>query len=73
MDINIVVWNCQGMGHLRFRNIMKGYRKDLSPNLFCFLEPRVSGARVDSFIARMRFRNSFKVEANGFGGGIWVC
>lgn len=49
---------------------MKEYRKDLSSNLFCFLEPQVSGVKVDSVIARMGFRNSFKVEANGFAGGI---
>lgn len=55
MDFNILCWNFQRAGHPRFHNIVKEYRKEFVSNLFCFLEPRVSGARVDSIIAKMGF------------------
>lgn len=39
--------------------------------IFCFLKTRVSGARADSIIAKLGFRNLFRV--NGFARGIWLC
>lgn len=73
MNFNIICWNCQRAGHPRFHNIVKEYRKEFTPNLFCFLEPRVSGTRANEIIAKMSFSNSFRVKANGFAGVIWLC
>lgn len=64
-----MVWNCQGAGHPRFNNFVKEYRRDFSPDMFYFLETRVSGARADRIIGRMGFTNSFRVETTGFSGG----
>lgn len=36
------------------------------------LEPRISGYKADNFIKRSGFDNSYRVEAEGFAGGIWV-
>ncbi|KAL4310684.1 hypothetical protein GQ457_01G050990 [Hibiscus cannabinus] len=36
------------------------------------MEPRVSGAQADDFIRGSGFEFSYRVEANGFSGGIWV-
>lgn len=52
---------------------MKEYQKEFSPNLFCFFEPRISGTWVDGILAKMGFSSSFRVEENGFAGGIWLC
>ncbi|MBA0694313.1 hypothetical protein Goari_004624 [Gossypium aridum] len=43
--------------------------------LICFvcLKLGVSGARADGIIAKIGYPNSFRVEANGFAGGIWLC
>lgn len=71
MDTKIIRWNCQGLGHPRFYNFFKDYRKEFSPYLFCFLETRVNGARADSIIGKMGYPNSFKVETAGFARGIW--
>ncbi|TYH73666.1 hypothetical protein ES332_D05G345200v1, partial [Gossypium tomentosum] len=32
---------------------------------------RISGIRDDEVISKMDFPNSFRIEANGFVGGIW--
>ncbi|GMJ06883.1 hypothetical protein HRI_004357500 [Hibiscus trionum] len=36
------------------------------------MEPRISGPKADDFIRRSGFTSSFRVEATGFSGGIWV-
>ncbi|KAL4360714.1 hypothetical protein GQ457_04G022170 [Hibiscus cannabinus] len=36
------------------------------------MEPRISGNAADKFIRRTGFNCSYKVEAHGFAGGIWV-
>ncbi|TYG52705.1 hypothetical protein ES288_D09G050100v1 [Gossypium darwinii] len=32
----------------------------------------ISGIQVDGVIAKLGFPNSFRIEANGFAGGVWV-
>ncbi|KAL4323226.1 hypothetical protein GQ457_11G022260 [Hibiscus cannabinus] len=42
------------------------------PDVQAIMEPRVSGLNADNFIRRAGFDYSYRVEANGFSGGIWV-
>ncbi|GMJ02323.1 hypothetical protein HRI_003901500 [Hibiscus trionum] len=42
------------------------------PNIVTVVEPRISGAKADKFIRLSGFDFSYKVEATGFSGGIWV-
>lgn len=42
------------------------------PDIVSLLEPRVSGAKADSIIAKSGFQYSHRVEAIGFFGGIWI-
>ncbi|KAK8604206.1 hypothetical protein V6N13_099155 [Hibiscus sabdariffa] len=39
----------------------------------CFVEPRISMVTADRTLVALNFPNSFRVEANGFPGGIWLC
>ncbi|KAL4325308.1 hypothetical protein GQ457_11G022240 [Hibiscus cannabinus] len=41
-------------------------------DVLAIMEPRVSGLTADNFIRRAGFDYSYRVEANGFSGGIWV-
>lgn len=72
MDTRILCWNCQGARHLSFHNFLADYRKKFSLDLVCLLETRICEDRVDGVIAKLGFPNSFRVEANGFAGGIWL-
>ncbi|KAL4312838.1 hypothetical protein GQ457_01G036830 [Hibiscus cannabinus] len=36
------------------------------------MEPRISGSEADKFIHRSGFEFSYRVEARGFSGGIWL-
>ncbi|KAL4341260.1 hypothetical protein GQ457_08G016750 [Hibiscus cannabinus] len=42
------------------------------PNIAVVMEPRISGKAADSFIRKAGFDSSYRVEARGFSGGIWV-
>ncbi|MBA0754494.1 hypothetical protein Gogos_020683, partial [Gossypium gossypioides] len=46
--------------------------KDSHPDVISLFETRVSGRKADSVISRLGFPNSFRVEAVGFAGGIWI-
>ncbi|XP_039064994.1 uncharacterized protein LOC120210300 [Hibiscus syriacus] len=36
------------------------------------MEPRVSGLKADNFVKKSGFELSFRVEASGFSGAIWI-
>ncbi|KAL4364157.1 hypothetical protein GQ457_04G008120 [Hibiscus cannabinus] len=42
------------------------------PDIVAIFEPRISGRAADGFIRKSGFEFSFRVEARGFSGGIWV-
>ncbi|CAI9106595.1 OLC1v1005787C1 [Oldenlandia corymbosa var. corymbosa] len=43
-----------------------------NPDVVAVLEPRISGGKADDFVRMSGFDRSFRVEAVGFKGGIWV-
>ncbi|KAL4325692.1 hypothetical protein GQ457_11G004850 [Hibiscus cannabinus] len=55
-----------------FNRYFKLYMNLHQPDMFVVMEPRISGSKADAFIRRSRFDSSFRVEAMGFFGGIWV-
>ncbi|GMJ02456.1 hypothetical protein HRI_003914800 [Hibiscus trionum] len=70
--VKVIFWNVQGaLGSYFFRcfNLMVQVQK---PDIVALFEPRISGRKADSFIRRSGFDNSYRVEATGFSGGIWV-
>ncbi|KAL4280940.1 hypothetical protein GQ457_03G011290 [Hibiscus cannabinus] len=54
------------LGH--FRRVVR----DSKPVLVALFEPRISGSRASSVIRKLGFPKSFRVEAHGFSGGIWI-
>ncbi|GMI90163.1 hypothetical protein HRI_002685600 [Hibiscus trionum] len=42
------------------------------PDIVAVVEPRISGVTTDNFIQRSGFDSSYRVEASGFSGRIWV-
>ncbi|KAK8647818.1 hypothetical protein V6N13_121545 [Hibiscus sabdariffa] len=42
------------------------------PDIFVVMEPRISGSEADAVIRRSGFEFSYRVEAQGFFGGIWL-
>ncbi|KAL4279049.1 hypothetical protein GQ457_03G029200 [Hibiscus cannabinus] len=42
------------------------------PDIVAIFEPRISGQAADTFVRRFEFEHSYRVEARGFSGGIWI-
>lgn len=72
MKSDILVWNCQGVGNLKFHRFLKEYLRDFDLDIVVLVEIRVNELRADNVIKSIGFPNSHKVEAMGFSGGIWL-
>ncbi|KAK4257184.1 hypothetical protein QN277_006806 [Acacia crassicarpa] len=68
----IASWNCRGAGSrtfpLTFKDIVNKYCIDI----FCLMEPRISGDRANMVCRKLGFSNWIRVESTGFSGGIWL-
>ncbi|KAK8669449.1 hypothetical protein V6N13_106880 [Hibiscus sabdariffa] len=63
----------QGCGHLKFLSGLSQYLRDNRPDVVGLVEPRISGAKVDSVIASIGFPHSYRIEATGYSEGLWLC
>ncbi|KAL4311843.1 hypothetical protein GQ457_01G028380 [Hibiscus cannabinus] len=67
-----VQWRANGaldpVSRRYFRLLVRKHK----PEIFCIMEPRISGVQVDDFIRASGFEFSYRVEASGFSGGIWL-
>ncbi|KAK8686348.1 hypothetical protein V6N13_125373 [Hibiscus sabdariffa] len=63
MNFNIIVWNAQGCGSNKFVRTARQYIRDHSPDIFVFVETRISGSNIDNIVAQLGFDNSSRVEA----------
>ncbi|KAL4348008.1 hypothetical protein GQ457_17G008060 [Hibiscus cannabinus] len=52
---------------------LRSFKLDFGPKLLALFEPCASGRVVDRVISKFRFPHSFRVEAQGFSAGIWLC
>ncbi|KAL4333466.1 hypothetical protein GQ457_07G012960 [Hibiscus cannabinus] len=55
-----------------FKRSFKLLMRKQKPDIVVIMEPRISGSEADKFIHRSRFEFSYRVEARGFSGGIWL-
>ena len=46
-SINLVVWNCRGVGKRNFEAFVNDLRKSYGFSLLVLLEPKLSGVRAD--------------------------
>ncbi|MBA0729079.1 hypothetical protein Golax_020334, partial [Gossypium laxum] len=56
----------------KFPYIFCDYSTDLKPDIVGLLKTRVSGDKNDLIIAKLGFEFSYRLEAVGFSGGIWI-
>ncbi|CAI9105145.1 OLC1v1004004C1 [Oldenlandia corymbosa var. corymbosa] len=65
-------WNIQGAGSKEVHGAFKELKNRFQPDVVAILEPRITGGKADYFVKRSRFDRSFRIEADGFFGGIWL-
>jgi len=69
--IGLVFWNCRGAGNSNFSALVDDMKKINDFDILA-VEPRVSGAIVDRIIDKLKFNSSYRIEAQGRSGGIWL-
>lgn len=69
---NLFVWNCRGARSDRFHRTFKQYMRDYQLEVVAVLEQRISGDSANGVIRKLNFNFSFRVEVDGFKGGIWL-
>ncbi|KAL4290191.1 hypothetical protein GQ457_14G018230 [Hibiscus cannabinus] len=55
-----------------FRKYFNAFRREHTPKVVGLFEPRMSGRQANRVITKLGFSHSFRVEAQGFSGGIWL-
>ncbi|KAL4332531.1 hypothetical protein GQ457_07G011940 [Hibiscus cannabinus] len=61
-----------GARDVEFNRSFKLLIRKQRPDIVAIMEPRISGRAADKFIQHSSFEFSYRVEAHGFSGGIWV-
>jgi len=70
--VTLLVWNVRGAGSSVFLNHMIEYIRLHKPSIIALLETHISGTRADEVCRKLGLQGCFRVEAQGFGGGIWI-
>ncbi|MFQ6648100.1 hypothetical protein Gotur_021108 [Gossypium turneri] len=72
MNLSILSWNVQGCTSDKFLRAFREYNNQHKLDIFSLLEPRISGTKADTIIAKLGWYKSYRVEAVGFSRGIWI-
>ncbi|XP_021845043.2 uncharacterized protein [Spinacia oleracea] len=67
-----MVWNVQGAGSSRFLSIIKELVRINKPTILALVETHISGETAERICNRIGFSGQFRVDAQGFRGGIWL-
>ncbi|KAL4366987.1 hypothetical protein GQ457_05G012790 [Hibiscus cannabinus] len=62
----------RGAASPTFWKYFTAFRREHMPKVVGLFEPRISGRKANRVIAKLGFTHSFRVEAQGFSGGIWL-
>lgn len=70
--MKFLVRNVRGAGSRTFPHLIRDLRSRHGLDAVILLETRLSGSKADHVICGMGFLQSFKYDAVGFSGGIWL-
>lgn len=71
-SINLLCWNCRGAFNRTFPRLVQDMRKVHNIDVLVLLEPRCIGEKATKVIGKLGFDSSWRMEACGFSGGIWI-
>ena len=70
--MNFLFWNCRGAGSNGFCAVVNDLKRLYNCSVLAVVEPRISGMKADKIIEKLKFECSFRVEAQGMSGGLWL-
>jgi len=71
-NLYILVWNLQRAGIRNFLCTLKEFIHIYDPKILVLLETKISGQTADALCNKINFDGIFRVEVDGFRGGIWI-
>lgn len=69
---SIMIWNCQGAGSKVFFNTLAELLRRYDPSILALVETKIHCTLADDVCRRLKFDGIYRMEAQGFRGGIWV-
>uniref|UniRef100_A0A803NEW3 Uncharacterized protein n=1 Tax=Chenopodium quinoa TaxID=63459 RepID=A0A803NEW3_CHEQI len=70
MSLKIMIWNVQGIGNKLA--VLRELIRINDPSILALVETHISGEQAQKICDRIGFSGQFRVEAQGFSGGIWL-
>jgi len=67
-----MTWNVQGAGSASFLNTLKELIRKYDPTIMALMETKISGRQAEAVCKKIGFDGHFRVDAQGFSGGIWL-
>lgn len=70
--MNCLFWNCRGANKPNFRRSVRYLLKKFNTEILALFETHAGGDRASRICQSLGFDNSFRVDATGQSGGIWL-
>ncbi|KAJ8772685.1 hypothetical protein K2173_027862 [Erythroxylum novogranatense] len=70
--IKFLYWNCRGAASMEFRAVLKDFVSVHQADAVVLAEPKISGMRATRVTQQLGFNNVFRLDAQGFSGGLWL-
>lgn len=70
--MNCLLWNCRGANKPSFCRSIRYLLKNFKTDVLAVFETHAEGDRAGRICRGLGFENSFKVDAAGHSGGLWV-
>ncbi|KAG7551702.1 Ribonuclease H domain [Arabidopsis thaliana x Arabidopsis arenosa] len=72
VSMNCLLWNCRGANKPTFRRSIRYVLKKFNTDILALFETHAAGDRAAKICQKLGFENSFRVDAAGQSGGIWL-
>lgn len=70
--MNCILWNCRGANKPNFRRSIRYLLKKYVTDVLAIFEPHAGGNRAAQICHGLGFENSYRVDAVGQSGGLWL-
>lgn len=70
--LNCILWNCRGANKPNLRRSIRYIIKKFDMDILALFETHAGGDRASRICRNLGFENSFRVDAIGQSGGLWL-
>lgn len=72
MSMNALFWNCRGANKPKFQRAIRYMMKKFPTDMLAAFEAHAGGEAASQICRGLGFENSFRVDAAGQSGGLWL-